>query len=216
MSGKKIELDICPECGGKIELSDDEWCCKNCGLVSNRIFTNSFCRTNDLNKNYGALGEGPDSLGGLGSFIDYEKSKFLKDKNGEPLATKERNLYKRLKKKYEKISKIKTYETKDYIFNILNNVSLHFKLNKSIRNNAAYFYKKIITNEKIIENISLLAFCLFHTVRLEKSSLPISLNDITKVFQKFGYQVSSKVILQQGKKYKHYLSRKPGSHKSEE
>ena len=79
----KNVFEECPECGGKIILNSYEKVCKDCGLVVNMLFKessfifNDIKNKNNLSKQYVALGERTDFIGGLGSFIDYENSKCL-------------------------------------------------------------------------------------------------------------------------------------------
>ncbi|MFX1389623.1 MAG: hypothetical protein ACFE9Z_06105 [Promethearchaeota archaeon] len=213
----------CPECNGKVIANSFEKICKDCGLVINNFFKESSFIFNDsktnnsLNKQYVALGERTDFIGGLGSFIDYEKSKYLKDKNGKLLPPGEQKLYRRLKKNYAQFLRIKNHETEYRVFNILNKISIYLNLNKNIRNNAAYCYKKIIKNEKkIINNISLIAFCIFYSARKENHNAPITINEISEAFQNFGHRVNPRLILRDGVKYKHHLNDDATPHKSED
>jgi transcription initiation factor TFIIIB Brf1 subunit/transcription initiation factor TFIIB len=226
ISQKEINVksvEKCPECGGSIIFNSFETICKECGLVISGVFkTSSFVfnkanGTSNLNKQYVALGERTDFIGGLGSFIDYENSKYLKDKTGRPLPPNEQKLFRRLKKNYAQFLRIKNHETEYRIFNILNKISLYLNLNKNLRNNAAYYYKKIIRNEKkIINNISLIAFCIFHAVRKEYHNAPITINEISKAFQNFGHRVNPRLILRDGIRYKHHLNIDSIPHKSED
>jgi transcription initiation factor TFIIIB Brf1 subunit/transcription initiation factor TFIIB len=191
-------------------------------LVVNNFFResafifNDLKNQNSLSKQYVALGERTDFIGGLGSFIDYEKSKFLKDKSGRLLHPSEQKLFRRLKKSYAQFLRIKNHETEYRIFNILNKISLYLDLNKNIRNNAAYYYKKVIKNEdKVINNISLIAFCIFFAARKEHHNAPITINEISKAFQNFGHRVNPRLILRDGIKYKHHLNKDSIPHKSE-
>ena len=213
----------CPECSGNIVFNSFEKICNDCGLVINGLFkSTSFIFNNEnfrsnLSKQYVALGERPDFIGGLGSFIDYENSRYLKDKSGRLLPPNEQKMYRRLKKKYDQFLRIKNHETEYRIFNILNKVSISLNLNKIIRNNAAYFYKKIIKMEgKVINNISLIAFCIFYAVRKEYQNAPITTNEIAKTFQNFGHRVNPRLILRDGVKYKRHLSNESVPHKSED
>lgn len=213
----------CPECGGNVILNSFEKICNECGLVINRLFkANSFIFNKEnnrinLSKQYVALGERTDFIGGLGSFIDYENSKYLKDKAGRLLPPNEQKLYRRLKKKYDQFLRIKNHETEYRVFNILNKVSLSLNLNKNIRNNSAYYYKKIIRMEgKVINNISLIAFCIFYAVRKEYQNAPITINEIAKIFQNFGHRVNPRLILRDGIRYKHHLNKESIPHKSED
>lgn len=88
-------LTKCPECGGNLIVTTFEKTCKTCGLVVGEIFSESSYIFNDVNNNcklskqYVALGDRNDYIGGLGSFIDYENSKYLKDKSGKLLPPNE-------------------------------------------------------------------------------------------------------------------------------
>jgi len=219
----KENYEKCPECGGNIIINSFEKICKDCGLVINNFFRESAFIFNDiksknsLSKQYVALGERTDFIGGLGSFIDYEKSKYLKDKSGKLLPPSEQKLFRRLKKNYAQFLRIKNHETEYRVFNILNKISLYLNLTKNIRNNAAYYYKKIIKNEKkVINNISLIAFCIFFAARKEYHNAPITINEISKAFQNFGHRVNPRLILRDGIRYKHHLNNDSAPHKSED
>ena len=213
----------CPECGGDIISNSFEKFCKICGLVIEIILIETSFVYNNLenqsksSKQYVAVGERPDFIGGLGSFIDYEGSKYLKDKSGKLLPPSEQKLFRRLKKNYSQFLRIKNHETEYRIFNILNKISFYLDLNKNIRNNAAYYYKKVIKNEeKVINNISLIAFCIFFAARKELHNAPITINEISKAFQNFGHRVNPRLILRDGLMYKHHLNDTSTPHKSED
>jgi transcription initiation factor TFIIIB Brf1 subunit/transcription initiation factor TFIIB len=217
------DLKKCSECGGKIIQTSFERICKECGLVhdnffkeSSYIFNKQYTKGN-LNKQYVSLGERADFIGGLGSFIDFEKSKYLKDKSGRLLSPNDQKLYRRLKKNYSQFLRIKNHETEYRVFNILNKISTYLNLNKNIRNNAAYFYKKVLRKEeKVINNISLIAFCIFYAARKEFHNAPITINEISKAFQNFGHRVNPRLILRDGIKYKKHLSKISKPHRSED
>jgi len=218
-----INREKCPECTGDLILTSFERICKNCGLVIGEIFRESSYTFNEINnksnlsKQYVALGERTDFIGGLGTFIDYENSKYLKDKTGKLLPPNEQRLFRRLKKNYSQFLRIKNHETEYRIFNILNKISLYLNTNKNIRNNAAYYYKKIIKNErKVINNISLIAFCIFFAARKENQNAPITINEISSAFQKYGHRVNPRLILRDGITYKHHLTKDAAPHKSED
>ena len=213
----------CPECGGSLISNSFELVCKNCGLILDNVFKESSYTFNDfsdkssLNKQYVAIGERTDFIGGLGTSIDYENSKYFKDNFGKLLPPNEQKLYRRLKRNYSQFLRIKSHETEYRIFNILNKITIYLNLNKSIKNNAAYYYKKIIKNElKVINNISLIAFCIFYAARKEYHNAPITITEISKAFQNFGHRVNSRLILRDGLKYKKYLHKRTEPHKSED
>lgn len=220
---KQYIEENCPECGGEVIYSSFEKICKECGLVISIIFNDSSysfkdsIKNNNLCKQYVALGNRMDYIGGLGSYIGHEKSKYLKDKYGKLISPDEQRLFRRLKKNYSQFLRIKNHETEYRIFNILNKVAQYLNLNKNIKHNAAYYYKKIIKNEnRIINNISLIAFCIFFAVRRENHNAPITIKEIAKIFQNFGHRVNPRLILRDGLRYKKYLMFKAKPHKSED
>ncbi|TFG03604.1 MAG: transcription initiation factor IIB family protein [Promethearchaeota archaeon] len=213
----------CSECGGNIIETSFEFICKECGLVHENCFKessyifNKATKNSNLSKQYVSLGERTDFIGGLGSFIDYENTKYLKDKSGKLLSPNEQKLFRRLKKNYAQFLRIKNHETEYRVFNILNKISVYLNLNKNIRNNAAYFYKKILRKEKkVINNISLIAFCIFFAARKEFHNAPITINEISSAFQNFGHRVNPRLILRDGIKYKKHLNKNSSPHKSED
>jgi transcription initiation factor TFIIIB Brf1 subunit/transcription initiation factor TFIIB len=225
MQNLKLESTIqsCPECNGSLISNSFEVICKNCGLVLDSIYKESSYVVNDssdknsLNKQYVAIGERTDFIGGLGTFIDYENSRYLKDNSGRLLSPNEQKLYRRLKRNYSQFLRIKSHETEYRIFNILNKITIYLNLNKNIKNNAAYYYKKIIKSEpKVINNISLIAFCIFYAVRKEYHNAPITIIEIANAFQNFGHRVNPRLILRDGLRYKKYLYKKVEPHKSED
>jgi transcription initiation factor TFIIIB Brf1 subunit/transcription initiation factor TFIIB len=220
---ESIKEEKCSECGGPVITNSFEITCKDCGLVLDNVFKDSsyiFNNNNNasnLNKQYVAIGERTDYIGGLGTFIDYENSKNLKDKTGKLLPPDEQKLFRRLKKNYSQFLRIKNHETEYRIFNILNKISVYLNLNKNIRNNAAYYYKKIIKNEdRVINNISLIAFCIFYSVRKEYHNAPITINEISIAFQNYGHRVNPRLILRDGIRYKNHLNNDTIPHSSED
>lgn len=213
----------CSECGGSIIETSFELICKECGLVHENHFKessyvfNKTLKNNGLSKQYVSIGQRTDFVGGLGTFIDYENTKYLKDKSGKLLSPNDQKLYRRLKKNYSQFLRIKNHETEYRVFNILNKISVYLNLNRNIRNNAAYFYKKIIRNEKkVINNISLIAFCIFYAARKEFHNAPVTINEISNGFKNFGHRVSPRLILRDGIKYKRHLSKNSTPHRSED
>ncbi|MFX0032680.1 MAG: hypothetical protein ACFE8E_07395 [Candidatus Hodarchaeota archaeon] len=213
----------CPECNGNVILTSHEQVCKECGLIIDQLYVetsylfDNHLSNNTLNKQYVALGERTDFVGGLGTFIDYESSKYLKDTSGRLLPPNEQTLYRRLKKNYAQFLRIKNHETEYRIFNILNKITTYLNLNKNIRNNAAYYYKKIIKKEKrVINNISLIGFCIFYAAREELHNAPINITELSEAFQNFGHRVNPRLILRDGLKYKIHLKKNATPHTSED
>ncbi len=222
MNLKNIIEEKCPECNCETIVNTSfEKICEKCGLIIEELFADSSyiynkSRETIRNRQYVSLGSRTEFIGGLGSYIGYEKSKYLKDNSGKLLHPDGQKLYRRLKKTYAPFLRIKNHETEYRIFNILNKITLYLGINKNIRNNAAYFFKKILKNEKkVINNISLIAFCIFYAARKETHNAPITITEIAKAFRTFGHRVSPKLILRDGITYKHHLSKDTEPHKSE-
>jgi len=121
-----------------------------------------------------------------------------------------------LKKNYSQFQ-----EAEYKIYNILNEVSIHLSLSKNIRNNAAYNYRKIVKNEKkAINDISLIAFCIFYSnsspnykhfqqcYDLHNHYQYLSIEELSRAFQNFGHNVNPTLILRAGIEYKKHLNTK--------
>jgi len=216
----------CSECGGKdIIETNSEMVCQHCGLVLGEIFQKSTFLIKKSQTTKGglqhrqsvAMGDRQDFTGGLGTFIDYEKSKYLRDKYGKILPPSEQRKFRRLKKNYSQFLRIKDHETEYRIFNILNNISTQLNLNRSIKINAGYYFKKIIKNEeKITNNITLIAFCIFYAIRKESHNAPINIFELCKAFTIRGHRVSPKLIMRDGMLYRKYIDKNTEHHKSED
>ncbi len=203
--------NFCPECGGNIICNGFERVCEKCGLVINSIFQISSYQFEENKKDgssykqYVALGNRTDFVGGLGSYIDYEKSKKLKDLKGNYLSPSGQRLFNRLKKNF-RFSKIKNHETEYRIFKILKRVAINLNLTLNVRASAALFYKKIIKkDDDVINNITLIAFCIFMACKNFKA--PISINEIAAEFKNLGHRVNPRLILRDGLKYKKHLDK---------
>ncbi len=221
-NNRDLPEDICFECGGNVITNRFEKVCKNCGLILEEIFGDSGYILEvkeskiNLSKQYVALGDRANFVGGLGSSIDYENSKYLKDKSGKLLPPNEQRLFRRLKKHYAHFLRIKNHEMEYRIFTILNKISIYLNLNKNIQNQAGYYYKKILTKErKVINNISLIAFCIFYASRKELHNAPVTIKEIADAFQIFGHRVNPRLIIRDGIEYKKYLTKEAVPHKSE-
>ena len=213
----------CPECNGDIVNTNSEVICSDCGLVIEYLFNDSSYSFNEennlgsLNKQFVSLGNRTDFIGGLGTCIDYDNSKTFKDKSGRILGPNEQRLYRRLKKTYGQFLRIKNHETEYRVFNILSKVSAYLNLNKNIKNNAAYYFKKITKNEeKIINNITLIAFCIFFAARNELQNAPITISEISQAFINYGHRVSPRLILRDALKYKKHLAKESKPHSCED
>lgn len=96
-------------------------------------------------------------------------------------------------------------------------VSTYLNLNRNIQINAGYYYKKIIKNEeKVVNNITLIAFCLFYAARKEYHNAPITIKEIAQGFVDMGHRVNPRLMLRDGLVYKRHLNTNTVHHKSED
>lgn len=216
--------EICPECNKKCIKEGYQTICENCGLVVDEMFIQSSYKMFEddgykfnQGKQYVAVGKTLETVGNLGSFIDYaERKSHFTDVHGRTLNSQHQRLYSRLKNKYSKFLKIKNKETDYRIMNILADVVQLMKLNNDIRKDAAFYYRKIKSNNsKIKNNISLIAFCVFFAVRNKNHNAPVTIREISEVFQNLGHRVNPRLILRDGLLYKKIL-KPPKPHKSED
>ncbi|MBN2154948.1 MAG: transcription initiation factor IIB family protein [Candidatus Lokiarchaeota archaeon] len=219
-----MNSQVCPECGCPIVSNGYQCICSECGLVTQENYYRSSYQLFELNschfnqgRQYVSVGKTLETVGTLGSYIDYvdRKTNFM-DINGNPVATNLQVLYTRLKSKYSKFARVKNQETNYRIMNILSDVIQILHLNQIVRKDAAYYFRKIKSLNKVIRNnISLIAFCIFFAVRNQYHNAPITINDIADTFQQLGHRVNPRLILRDGIIYRKILH-KPQPHKSED
>lgn len=214
----------CPECSNNCIKEGYQIICSNCGLVVDEVFIQSSYQMFEddsyqfsQGKQYVAVGKTLETVGNLGSFIDYaERRNHFRDTHGKTLGSGKQRLYSRLKNKYSKFSKIKNKETDYRIMTILADVVQLMKLNGDVRKDAAFYYRKIKNNNsKIRNNISLIAFCVFFAVRNKNHNAPVTIKEISDVFQSLGHRVNPRLILRDGVLYKKIL-KPPKPHRSED
>ncbi len=68
---------------------------------------------------------------------------------------------------------------------------------------------------KIINNISLIAFCIYYSLRQNNHYAPLSIKEISNAFQMLSHRVTPRLIIRDGIIYKKYLNKKHSSLKSE-
>ncbi len=196
---------ILDECRG-------DYICSKCGLVIERYYVISRYQmenTNDVpvssSSRFVALGERPNMVDGLGSYIGFQYSSSFTDRYGNKLSPNKQILFKRLKYRYDLRSKIVKNETDYRILNILNRVINKLNLSNSIRDRAAYYYKKIskeTNKEDITNHVVLIALCIFLSIREYNANAPITIQELAKTFKEFNYRVSARSIIREAIKVK--------------
>lgn len=217
------ELYVCPECKSTRIVQNHEWVCAECGIIVDPIYVDSnyvvFSRNSSLIRisQFVQPGNSVDRNDNLGSFIGYRSPNLILDAKNTPISPKGQDLFKRLKEKYDIRYRIKNHETEFRILKILQNVSQILKLNQNVVKNAAYFYRKICKYEmKIPNHVSLIAFCLFYSIRVENRNAPITIGELTRVFLNLGHHITPQLILRNGTFYAKYVECAATPKKSED
>ncbi|MFW9983158.1 MAG: hypothetical protein ACFFCB_00290 [Candidatus Odinarchaeota archaeon] len=216
----------CSECTGQPILTNGEYVCPHCGLVLARQVVNSPYqiykeegRSSSQGKSYVALGQRSVMVGGMGSFIDYQSSRFFYDKTGRPLTPRSQRLFRRLKFDYNLRLRIAKRETTYRALRSLGRVAELLSLPDSIKDKAAYYYQKIdrkLESEDITSHLTLMAYGLMLAVRESKENAPITLQEIADAFQKLGHRVTSRSIIRQALSVKNKLPLAPAKRMSED
>lgn len=201
----------CPDCTGALIVSQGYIVCTECGLVVSREYVvptyqmgdERNCDAPDASV-FVSLGNRMHIVDGLGSYIGFHKDTYFRDSHGQALSARKQKKFKRLKTVYSTRIRIGKDEAKYRALRTLNHVSKLLMLNEQVRDRTAYLYKKIITEsqERITNNILLIAVCLLMAVREFKEEAPITLDEIADVFEKCGHRVNIRAIVREALKLK--------------
>ncbi len=221
-----MENLYCSECSGRALLTNGEYVCAACGLVLARQVVSSPYQMHEENgssssqsKAYVALGKRSVMVGGLGSFIDYQASRFFYDRTGRPLAPQRQRLFRRLKYDYNLRLRIAKRETTYRALRSLSRVADLLSLADGIKDRAAYYYQKMdkkLENSDITSHLTLMAYGLMLAVRESKENAPITLQEIAGAFQKLGHRVTSRSIIRQALSVKKKIALSPTKRVSED
>ena len=206
----------CSECNGTPILLDGQYVCRKCGLV---IMPEFVVPTYQIQKDpkikgsataYSSYGERLASVDGLGSFIDYPRSRFFNDIHGSSLKEYDQSLFKRLKYQHATRSRRANVETDYRIFKILNRVISLLGLSNDIKDRTAYFYRKIKRqkNKPYTNNVLLIAVCLVTAIRENGSKAPRTIREVANTFMEMGHRVSTRGIVREMLKLRVELSLK--------
>lgn len=196
----------CPDCSGQIVSSRGHRVCSECGLVMSRDYVDPTYQMGEKPKEgdptatvYGSLGKRLHIVDGLGSYIDFHKTRYFRDAQGQVLRGRRQKQFKRLKTIYSTRIRIGNDEARYRALRTLNHVSKLLMLNEQVRDRTAYIYKKILNEakDKISNNILLIAVCLLMAVREFKDSAPITLEEIAEVFERCGHRISVRSIVRE-------------------
>jgi transcription initiation factor TFIIIB Brf1 subunit/transcription initiation factor TFIIB len=151
-----------------------------------------------------SLGNRMHIVDGLGSYIGFHKDRYFRDSHGQALSARKQKKFKRLKTVYSTRIRIGKNEAKYRALRTLNHVSKLLMLSEQVRDRTAYLYKKILTEsqERVTNNILLIAVCLLMAVREFKEEAPITLDEIADVFEKCGHRVNIRAIVREALKLK--------------
>ncbi|MHA1269488.1 MAG: hypothetical protein ACTSPY_06830 [Candidatus Helarchaeota archaeon] len=192
-----------------------DYICSKCGLVLERYYVMSRYQLNESFNNptsnsprFVALGDRPNLVDGLGSYIGFQHSTNFMDKNGNKLSPNKQILFRRLKYRYDLRSKINNNETNYRVLNILNRIVNRLNLSNNVRDRAAYYYKRITkeVDKSIITNhIILISLCIFIAVREYNKNAPITIQELANRFKELNYRVSAKSIIREAMKLKPHI-----------
>jgi transcription initiation factor TFIIIB Brf1 subunit/transcription initiation factor TFIIB len=158
-------------------------------------------------------------VGGLGSFIDYQTSRFFCDKSGRPLTPGRQRLFRRLKFDYNLRLRIAKRETAYRALRSLSRVADLLSLPDGIKERAAYYYQKMernLSGDDVTSHLTLIAYALMLAVRESKEKAPITLQEIADTFQKLGHRVTRRSIIRQALSAKKKLPITPTKRLSED
>lgn len=216
----------CSECSGVVILTNGEYVCTSCGLVIERQLVDPAFQIHEMNshqsvraKNYVALGRRLSMVGGMGSYIDYQSSRFFHDRSGKPLSPARQRLFRRLKFDYNLRLRIEKRETTYRALKSLSRVADMLSLPSSIRDRAAYYYQKMdrcLGDDDIISHLTLMAYSLMLAVRESKGNAPITLQEIVNAFQRLGHRVTARSVIRQALLVKSKMPIMPARRRSED
>jgi transcription initiation factor TFIIIB Brf1 subunit/transcription initiation factor TFIIB len=199
-------LGTCPDCSGALATSDGYIVCLDCGLVVSREYVNPSYQMGQQKSDdspdaamYVSLGNRMHIVDGLGSYIGFHRDKYFRDSKGSALSGKIQKKFQRLKSVYSTRIRIGDDEAKYRALRTLNRVSKLLMISEQVRNRTAYLYKKLVNEaeDKMTNNIILIAVCLLMAVREFKEEAPITLEEIAETFDKCGHRVSVRTIVRE-------------------
>ncbi len=88
---------------------------------------------------------------------------------------------------------------------LVGDISRILNLDNKIKIKTIYYYVNISSIEDIVDDCSLLAFCLFFTIKEVFKVPSVTLEDIAQAFKFFGYNINDYLILKLEKKYREIL-----------
>ncbi|MHA1713134.1 MAG: hypothetical protein ACTSW4_03705 [Candidatus Ranarchaeia archaeon] len=206
MSKNSLDNELrCSECNGEPILLDGYYVCRECGLVMMPEYVmpvyqlNKRPKLQGQGKMYSALGARLSIVDGLGSYIDYPRSRYFCDIHGDALDKREQSVFKRLKYHHAMRSRRANLETEYRIFKILNRVVSIIGLSNEIKERAAYFYRKIKNekNKPYTNNVLLIAVCLVTAIREKGSKAPRTIKEVADTFMEMGHRVNIRSIVRE-------------------
>ncbi|MGC9781705.1 MAG: hypothetical protein HZR80_20865 [Candidatus Heimdallarchaeota archaeon] len=173
----------CQQCNNSLILSRGSFVCDTCGAVDGPEYKQpSFFTLSH------SLGDRPNIVDGIGSFIgSYRSTRFI-DCKGIPIMPSSQVLYKRLKWSYNLKFKSSNFETHFRCLRRLNIACSILNLPLVINYRAAYLYKKIVKAEdsgelpKLSNHPLLAALCLFAAIREAGPLAPYNINEVVNAF----------------------------------
>lgn len=208
----------CPECSGNLVTSQGFVVCSECGVVFSRNYVNpSYQMGNEQHGDgpdaevYGSLGNRHHIVDGMGSYIGYHNDKVFRDVGGQTLSAQRQKKFRRLKFVYSTRVRIGSNEAKYRTLRALNHVSRLLMLSEQVRDRTAYLYKKMLSEsqERVTNNILLMAVCLLISIREFGNEAPITLEEIADAFERSGHRINVRSIVREAFRLKISLGHAP-------
>lgn len=208
----------CPDCSGQLVTSQGHIVCTECGLVVSREYVHPTYQMGEEQHGetpdaamYVSLGNRMHIVDGLGSYMGFHKDTYFRDAHGQALSGYAQKRFKRLKTVYSARIRIGRSEAKYRALRTLNHVSKLLMLSEQVRDRTAYLYKKVISDaqDRVTNNILLMAVCLLMAVREFKDEAPITLEEIADVFEKCGHRVNVRAMVREAMRLKSVTGHAP-------
>ncbi|MHA2059237.1 MAG: hypothetical protein ACW976_00440, partial [Candidatus Ranarchaeia archaeon] len=107
----------CPQCNGNPVTHKGYYVCSNCGLelmpayVQQQYVINRSSGKTFYGRSFVYLGDRPNIVDGLGSYIDHPQSNYFHDTHGKTLKADNQSQFSRLKNRYSLETRIMKRET---------------------------------------------------------------------------------------------------------
>jgi transcription initiation factor TFIIIB Brf1 subunit/transcription initiation factor TFIIB len=194
-------IQKCPECKGKVVLTNGVYVCEDCGLVAEPDYVpqdyiiSVHTDKHELAKQYVSPGERVDIVDGMGSYIGNFNETKSRDSHGNTLSKEKELYFRRLNRIYNFRARIRHKESQYRVLKSLNHAAVLLQLSDETKQRAAYIYRKSLKefNKKELTHPVLISAALFLAIRERRE--PVTLQEIISVFGQLGHRIPAKKVL---------------------